>query len=95
MAGMVLTSQKLAEMNDANFKALKTAKGQLKESQVLNADLQHKIALMQKNIDTLVDQRTTAEGQIKRLLDLLERTQAQRDAACAELNRVLAARVTK
>lgn len=57
--------------------------------------LRAKMALMQKSIDTLIDQRDTAEAQIKRLLDLLERTQAQRDAAQAELNRVLAARGAK
>lgn len=79
MAGMVLSSQKLAEMNDANFKAMKTAKGQLKEAQALNADLHTKLAQLQS-------QRDTAEAQIKRLLDLLERTQAQRDAAMALVN---------
>lgn len=74
MAGIVLSSQKLAEMNDANFRAMKTAKGQLKEAQALNADLRANLAQLQS-------QRDTAEAQLARLLDDAETLKRELDAA--------------
>lgn len=107
MAGIVLPNRELAQMNDANYSAMKKNAGQLKEALALNADLRAAVSALTKENGDLKRQRDTSmvdallskddelavmAARCTALADQLGQAQAQLAATSRALNEMMAER---